>query len=103
MSLLAHNWSRSWRPCRRPSIVLSKRWSLTDDSDGEGALPAVAGQVGGPNLDQRRPDLELGGRRQGRNAHHARTVAGVVCEGQQEFFIYFPNRRLIFRKFLENL
>jgi hypothetical protein len=40
--------------------------------------PCVPGQVGGSDLDDRRPDLELGGASQGRNANHARAVAGVV-------------------------
>ena len=61
---------------------------LTDDSDGEGALPRVAGQVRCPDLDQRGPDLELGGRRERRNADHAWAVAGVVCGQHDDLMIY---------------
>ena len=59
-------------------VLHATGYYLTDDGDGEGAFSGVTREVSGPDLDHGRPDLELGGRGQGRNAHHRWAVAGVI-------------------------
>jgi len=51
---------------------------ITCDGDCKWAFPRVSGQICRTNFDLSRPDLELRGGRQCRNADHTWTVSGIV-------------------------